>query len=136
MKKLLAGVALTVLASPAAHANGWSGDEMLTMEANEHGPIVRVKSHHYQTISCGCRLQYGAAVNHARRTCHRQVVHRVAPAPKPVAYQVVVRPPMPVVQHKVLPAPPPAYNRTARVVSERVYTQTVSRYPHTVCPLR
>ncbi|HRJ54448.1 MAG TPA: hypothetical protein PLE99_16930 [Candidatus Thiothrix moscowensis] len=49
MKKLIAGLGLTVLAVPSAQA--WTGgiEDMRTMQANERGPVVRVKSHRVTT---------------------------------------------------------------------------------------
>lgn len=53
MKKLIAGLGLTVLAVPSAQA--WTGgiEDMRTMRANEQGPFVRIKSYHTQTVHCG-----------------------------------------------------------------------------------
>jgi len=46
MKKLIAGLGMTFAAVAPAHAHGWSGsmEDMRTMEANQQGPAVRLKS--------------------------------------------------------------------------------------------
>lgn len=67
MKKLIAGLGLTVLAVPSAQA--WTGgiEDMRTMQANERGPIVRIKRYHVNTVSCGqCQIRHG----HAGRFSH------------------------------------------------------------------
>lgn len=76
MKKLLAGVGLTVLAVPSAHA--WTGgiEDMRTMRANESYPVVRIKSHRVTTC-CGYQHGYG------QRYQHRQQVRR----PQPIGWQ-------------------------------------------------
>lgn len=53
MKKLIAGLGLTVLAMPSAQV--WAGgiEDMRTMRANEQKPFVRIKSYHTQIINCG-----------------------------------------------------------------------------------
>lgn len=67
MKKLIAGLGLTVLAVPSAHA--WSGgiEDMRTMRANQSYPIVRVKSHRVTTC-CGYQR---AHIRHNQ--CHQQM---------------------------------------------------------------
>ncbi len=58
MKKLIAGVGLTVLAVPAAQAWTGSMDEMRTMQANESRPIVRIQRYQVDTVSCGqCHIR-------------------------------------------------------------------------------
>lgn len=73
MKKLIAGLGLTVLAVPSAHA--WSGsiEDMRTMRANQSYPIVRVKSHHVTTC-CGYQRGYG------RHHQYRQQARRTQPS--------------------------------------------------------
>lgn len=56
MKKLIAGLGLTVLAVPAAHAWTGSMDDVRTMKANKSQPIVRVVKH-YQTATLSCTEQ-------------------------------------------------------------------------------
>ncbi|EIJ34345.1 hypothetical protein [Thiothrix nivea] len=85
MKKLIAGLGLTVLAVPAAQA--WTGgiEDMRTMRANESGPITRIKRYHVETIPCGqCHGGYARAVrqqrpNHAPQASGWQRSARVTP---------------------------------------------------------
>lgn len=59
MKKLIAGFVMAVVVSPAAQA--WTGgiEDMRTMEANERGPIIRIKSD--RITVCGvCNPRYHA----------------------------------------------------------------------------
>ncbi|WGZ95322.1 MAG: hypothetical protein QJT81_04875 [Candidatus Thiothrix putei] len=66
MKKLIAGLGLTVLAVPSAQA--WSGgiDDMRTARANKSEPVVRVVKYYQEaTLSCEqCRIRSG----HVQRT--------------------------------------------------------------------
>lgn len=115
MKKWIAGMALAILAAPAAQA--WTGsiEDMRTMEANESGPILRIKGTNIAaSCQCGIRQHRQRAVQQRCATPPRQVVTRCAGAARPA----------------------PQYQRTQRVVSEKVYTQKVSRYPTNACPLR
>lgn len=67
MKKLIAGVGMTMLAVPSAQA--WAGgDSWRTVEANQSRPVVRVVKH-YQTatLSCEqCRIRQPHARHHQR----------------------------------------------------------------------
>jgi hypothetical protein len=117
MKKLIAGFVLAFMAAPAAQA--WTGgiEDMRAMEANQRGPVVRIKSQHVTVSTCRC---------HAR--C-KPVVHRgqcrLRPHSAPGAHQVV--------QRSVAPRPQSTHI-TQRVVSEKIYVQNVKRYPARVCP--
>lgn len=83
MKKLLAGIGLTVLAVPSAHA--WTGgvEAMRTMRANQSYPVVRVKSHHVTTC-CGYSTGYDRG--------HRQYHHKPQPTGWQRSAKVVPRP--------------------------------------------
>ncbi len=126
MKKFIAGFVMAAAAAPAAQAGGWSGpmDEMRTMEANEQGPVVRVKHQYTQVVCCSCRI----SVAYRPHPCNRYR-HPAHPMQR-TAHQLVRR-------TVAQPAPArPDYNRTQRVVSEKIYVQKVHRYPSATCPLR
>ena len=139
MKKLIAGFALAFLASPAAQA--WTGgiEDMRTMEANQSGPILRIKG-------TNIAANGGCGVSHQRVRCALPR-HAAAHRPPPVARcpQPAMHRPMrssahheQVVYHHAAPVsrPAPAYQRTQRVVSEKTYTQRVYQRPANTCPLR
>jgi hypothetical protein len=122
MKKLIAGFVLAWMAAPAAQA--WTGgvEDMRTMEANESGPVVRVKGHPGMPLPCGCGGQHRRAGGQVR---HVQLCPTRTRCGMPGAHQVVLR----------TVAPRPASNHIAqRVVSEKIYVQKVNHYPATVCP--
>jgi len=80
MKKLIAGLGLTVLAVPAAQA--WTGgiEDMRTMHDNEGRPIVRVQRHHVSTVSCGqCQVRYYRGQHRAHQATGWQRSARVTP---------------------------------------------------------
>lgn len=118
MKKLIAGFALAFLASPAAQA--WTGgiEDMRTMEANQSGPILRIKGTNIASNGC-CNV----------RCAPRQVVkHR--PKRSPARHSQVV-------YHRAAPVRPVSVcQHTHGVVSEKMYTQRVYRRPANTCPLR
>ncbi|MDD5391387.1 MAG: hypothetical protein PHE17_00075 [Thiothrix sp.] len=116
MKKLIAGFVLVFMAAPAAQA--WTGgiEDMRAMEANQRGPVVRIKSHTVSTCRCHARCK---PVVHRGQQC------RLRPHNAPGAHQVV--------QRAVAP-PPPSTHIAQRVVSEKIYVQNVKRYPAKVCP--
>lgn len=73
MKKLIAGLGLTVLAVPSVQA--WTGgiEDMRTMQANEGRPIVRIKRYHVDTVSCGqCYVRHGYGRHQAARPQQRR----------------------------------------------------------------
>lgn len=77
MKKLIAGVGLTVLAIPTAQAWTGSMDEMRTMQANESRPIVRIQRYQVE-VSCGqCQIRQHRT--HAHQATGWQRSARVTP---------------------------------------------------------
>ncbi|MGB3915995.1 MAG: hypothetical protein WBL07_01025 [Thiothrix litoralis] len=83
MKKLIAGLGLTILAVPSAQA--WTGgiDDMRTMRANESRPIVRIQRYHVEVekASCGqqCPLNYQRGRHQANQASGWQRSARVVP---------------------------------------------------------
>lgn len=118
MKKLIAGFVLAFMAAPAAQA--WTGgiEDMRAMEANQRGPVVRVKSQYVTVSSCQCHVR-------CKPMAHRGQQCRLRPQRAPGAHQVV--------QRKVAPRPSSTHI-AHQVVSEKIYVQNVKRYPAKVCP--
>ena len=74
MKKLIAGLGLTVLAVPTAQA--WTGsiEDMRTMKANESRPIVRIQRYHVETTTtCGqqCPVNYQRGGHRAHQAANQ-----------------------------------------------------------------
>ncbi|OQX13512.1 MAG: hypothetical protein BWK73_12075 [Thiothrix lacustris] len=98
MKKLIAGLGLTVLAVPSAQA--WTMDDSRTVRANQSQPIVRVvKRYQTATLSCEqCQSQQKQVQRHSpqAQATGWQRSARVTPQrmqrPRQVAARVPVRP--------------------------------------------
>ncbi|WP_236498850.1 hypothetical protein [Thiothrix winogradskyi] len=81
MKKLIAGLGLTVLAVPSAQAWTGSVEDMRTMRANQSHPIVRVvKQYQTATLSCEqCQVRHGRVQQPAHQATGWQRSARVTP---------------------------------------------------------
>lgn len=79
MKKLIAGLGLTVLAVPSAQA--WTMDDSRTALANQSQPIVRVvKQYQTATLSCEqCQVHQGQVQRHSHQATGWQRSARVTP---------------------------------------------------------
>ncbi|QQZ29854.1 hypothetical protein HMY34_14410 [Thiothrix subterranea] len=99
MKKLIAGLGLTVLAVPSAQA--WSMDDSRTVHANKSQPIVRVVKH-YQTatLSCEqCQVSQGRTQRHSHQATGWQRSARVTPQRMQRPHQAAHVPIRPVQMH-------------------------------------
>ena len=112
MKKLIAGVGLTVLAIPTAQAWTGSMDEMRTMQANESRPIVRIQRYQVDVLCGQCQIrrthqatgwQRSARINPHSMTPRQHTVRKPVQKTQPVrpvmmhAYYAPYR--QPVAQH-------------------------------------
>jgi hypothetical protein len=164
MKKLIAGLGLTFAVVVPAHAHGWSGEDMLTMEANQAGPIVHVKSVHisgngwhggrYHTNPASYQCQGGVCQggwriletsatarvqvrNHASACGCAHPAAQLAPRNAPhAAPRASGWQRAAAMPHAVRVNAQPATARVQRVTSERIYVQRVTRTPpRPTCPL-
>lgn len=140
MKKLIAGFTLAFLASPVAQA--WTGsiEDMRTMQANQSGPILRIKGTNIPSNGCCGSVKPQVRCPTPRPVVEYRPCPPVVPCPQRARHYPArsAAPQRQVVYRSVAPVKPsaPVYQRAQRVVSEKTYTQRVYRRPANTCPLR